>query len=127
MRLYPLKGKVLLADGKPLASGSVQFIGTKSQVTSAAPIESDGGFSFKDPNGLPEGEYRVVIEFKTPAAPGRNVLTERANLPFASKYADDDGSDLKAVVTRDESTNNFEFRLEAKNDVSSSPSPRAGR
>ena len=49
---------------------------------------------------------------------------EKITIPFALKYTDDDGSDLKAVVTTDESKNNFEFKLEAKNDVSSKPSSR---
>jgi len=127
MRLYPVKGKVLLADGKPLTSGTIMFVGIKSQVTSTTRIESDGGFTFKSPNGdgLPEGEYRVVIE-STPGTAGKK-LTEKVNLPYASKYTDEDGSDLTRVVTSDESKNNFELRLDAKNDVSSSPSPRSGR
>jgi len=126
-RFYPVKGKVLLADGKPLTSGDVLFIGTKSQLTSRATIESDGGFTFKSPNGdgLPEGEYRVVIE-STPGASGKR-LAEKVNLPYASKYTDEDGSDLIRVVTSDESKNNFELRLEAKDAVSSKPSPRGGR
>jgi hypothetical protein len=116
-RLYPVKGKFVLSDGKPLTSGKVTFIGTKSQITSITTVESDGGFEFKSPNGdgLPEGEYRVVLD-PTPSgeikvARGAKV---KINLPYPSKYTDEDGSDLKATVTSDESKNVFEFKLEAK-------------
>ena len=65
--LYPVTGKVLLADGKPLTSGQVVFVATKSTITSTASIESDGGFAFKAAagDGLPEGEYKVRIEAGT--------------------------------------------------------------
>ncbi len=61
---YPVKGRVLLADGKPLTSGQVVFVATKSTITSTANIESDGGFAFKAAagDGLPAGDYKVRIE-----------------------------------------------------------------
>ncbi len=62
-KLYPVKGKVLLPDGKPLSSGQVVFVGSKMMVTSPATIESDGSFTFKSASGdgLPEGDYKVRI------------------------------------------------------------------
>ena len=128
-RFFPVKGTVLLSDGKPLTTGNVVFVGTKSQVTSSAAIASDGGFIFKSPkgDGLPEGEYRVLIE----PTPGTDVKGSRGkakiNLPYASKYTDEDGSDLKATVSSDESTNSFEFTLEAKDDAKPTAAPRGGR
>ena len=35
-RVYPVKGKVTLPDGKPLGSGKVVFVATKSTITSSA-------------------------------------------------------------------------------------------
>ena len=66
-KLYPVKGKVLLADGKPLTTGRVVFVSTKPSITSVANIESDGGFGFKaaSGDGLPEAEYKVRIEAGT--------------------------------------------------------------
>ncbi len=113
LKLYPAKGKVLLADGKPLPAGKVLFVATKSGLRSAAPIESTGDFTFKGPSGdnaLPEGEYRVAIE---PAGTTADRKT-KVSLPFASKYVDEDASDLKAVVTTDASKNDFPFKLEPK-------------
>jgi hypothetical protein len=128
--LYPVKGKVLLADGKPLTSGQVVFVATKSTITSAANIESDGAFSFKGASGagLPEGEYRVRIEpgSSTPVVKGsRGAL--KANLPFDGKYLDEDGSDLKATVTPDESKNNFEFKLARFDPAAQSKNTRDSR
>jgi hypothetical protein len=114
--LYPVKGKILLHNGKPLTSGRVAFFATGSTLTSTATIESDGGFAFKSPSGdgLPEGQYRVVIDpgLDPPSKSSRSKT--KLNLPFAARYTDEDGSDLKATVTRDESKNNFEFTLDAK-------------
>ena len=60
-KLYPVKGKVLLEDGKPLTSGQVVFVGSKSMITSPATIASDGTFTFKaaSGDGLPEGDYKI--------------------------------------------------------------------
>jgi hypothetical protein len=116
-RFYPVKGKVLLADGKPLTSGQIGFVGTKLSLTATANIESDGGFTFKGTShdGLPEGEYKVRIDIPEVAA-GKGAAG-KVKLPFARKYGDEDTSDLKATVTSDESKNNFEFKLAAKDEV----------
>jgi hypothetical protein len=116
VKLYPVKGKILLHDGKPLTSGRVSFVGLKSTITSLASIESDGGFTFKSPDGdgLPEGEYRVVIDPAPPTSIKGSPAKTKIVLPFAAKYTDEDGSDLKATVTSDESKNSFVFNLEAK-------------
>ncbi|MGO9462849.1 MAG: carboxypeptidase-like regulatory domain-containing protein [Isosphaeraceae bacterium] len=111
---YPVKGRALLADGKPLTSGQVIFVATKSTITSTANIESDGGFTFKGlaGDGLPAGEYKVRIEAGSSGSvvkgPGRAPI---AKLPFDGKYTDEDLSELTAIVTTDESKNNFEFKL----------------
>ena len=65
LKVYPVKGKVILPDGKPLASGTVTFVATKSTITSSANIESDGSFTFKggtNGDGLPEGDYKVRLD-----------------------------------------------------------------
>jgi hypothetical protein len=65
LKIYPVKGKVTLPDGKALASGKVVFVATKSSITSSANLESDGSFTFKggaNGDGLPEGEYKVRLE-----------------------------------------------------------------
>lgn len=117
-KLYAVKGRVLLDDGKPLTSGQVVFVGTKSGVTSAASIESDGGFTIKSPtgDGLPEGDYKVRIEPGSTGGAKKVVGGQiKGDLPFSGHYLDEDSTDLKATVTTSEADNNFEFKLETKN------------
>jgi len=112
--LYPVKGKVLLPDGKPLTSGQVIFVATKSTITSAANIESDGGFALKGASGdgLPEGEYKIRIEAGSSATAvkgSRGVV--QGKLRFDAQFLDEDASGLTATVTTEESKNNFELKL----------------
>jgi hypothetical protein len=127
--LYATKGKITLADGKPLSSGSVVFVGLKNQLTSKTALGPGGEFEFKSPSGdgLPEGEYRVVVEPLPGTSAKGTGLKAKPDLPYASSYTDEDGSDLKATVTSDASKNNFEFKLEPKNSAKVATSHSGGR
>jgi hypothetical protein len=109
---YPVKGKVMLVDGKPLTAGRIFFAATEPPTSAVADIGSDGTFEFKGPSGdgLPEAKYKVRI---APAAP--EGTRTAVKLAFASKYQDEDDSGLTATVTSDASKNQFEFKLETKN------------
>jgi hypothetical protein len=114
--LYPVKGRVVLPDGKPLTAGKVVFVAAKTTVTSTAIIDSDGTFVFKGSgrDGLPDGDYLVrleVDESKLPPMSGKPGTQPKATLPFPQKYLDEDASDLKATVKPDASGNDFEFKL----------------
>ena len=115
VKLYPVRGKVMLTDGKPLTSGRVAFVGTNSTFASTADIASDGTFTFKGASGdgLPEGSYKIRIEI---GGAGSVVKGPRGKLsataPFALKYLDEDSSELTRTVGTDESKNNFEITLE---------------
>jgi Carboxypeptidase regulatory-like domain len=111
-KAYPVTGKVLLPDGKPLTSGNVVFVATKSTVSSLAKIENDGSFTL---NGLPEGEYKVRLEI------GESSRAKKGSPPFPSKYLDEDGSDLAATVKPVESANRFELKLTQNGSQKSSP------
>jgi hypothetical protein len=120
LKLYPVKGKVTLPDGKALDSGTVVFVATKSMITSSTNIESDGSFAFKggaNGNGLPEGEYKVRLEV------GGGTRAKKGTTPFPSKYLDEDSSDLTATVKPDETSNNFDLKL-TPSSPSSISSPR---
>lgn len=114
MDLYPVKGQVRLADGKPLTSGRIVFSSTKSTITFMAPVESDGGFTVKGSNGsgLPEGDYKVRLEMdetKLPQVKGQPNPRKSA-LPFPVKYLDEDQSGLTATIKAGENPP-LEFRL----------------
>jgi len=115
MRLYPVKGKILLADGKPLTSGRIVFVAMKSTLTSSSSIESDGTFTVKGStgDGLPEGEYRIRVDVDESKLPTVKGTTPKRStpLPFPDKYSDEDTSKLTATVKPDETSNNFEFKL----------------
>ena len=121
---YPVKGKVLLADGKPLTGGRVIFLSDSPSGSAAADIGSDGSFEFKGASGegLPAAAYKVHITPPPPA--GSKTAVKPA---FASKYLDEDSSGLTATVTTDESKNQFEFKLDTKNATASGNFPGGRR
>ena len=123
---YAVKGKVLLADGKPLTAGRVIFMSDAPPASAAADIGSDGAFEFKGPSGdgLPEAKYRVHIAPGPTAGNASGGQGAAVKPAFASKYLDEDTSGLTATVTTDESKNQFEFKLDTKN--ATGPSSAAG-
>jgi hypothetical protein len=106
LTVYEVKGKVLLADGKPLESGHVYFVHANGATTSEGKIGTDGSFSLSTGNsgeGAPVGDYRVRVEpsdpsLIAPSSAGRRGAAKGKKLPFDSKYLDEDSSKLKAVV-----------------------------
>jgi hypothetical protein len=113
MTFYPVKGKVVLADGKPLAAGNIVFVATESTLTTAAKLDNDGTFTVKgSKEGLPAGDYLVRIEVdESETGPSKAKSTRRKGgpVPFPDKYLDEDASGLRATVKPGE--NNFEFKL----------------
>ena len=49
--VYPVTGKVLLADGKPLTTGRVEFIPVKGGMPASGDVGADGSFSLKTGSG----------------------------------------------------------------------------
>ena len=106
VKVYEVKGSVLLEDGKPLTSGTVEFEPVSGSVYQASgEIGPDGSFSLKTADsgdGAAPGEYRVkVVPDETTApfvAKGQTKTRDLSKLPFARKYLDADTSELKATV-----------------------------
>jgi hypothetical protein len=100
--VYEVKGKVLLAGGKPLSGGHVYFVPKDGATTSDAKIGPDGTFSLTTGNsgeGAPPGEYKVRIEPDDPTLLAIGGPTKRGKrLPFPARYLDEDGSGLTAKV-----------------------------
>jgi hypothetical protein len=114
MTFFPVDGKVVLADGKPLTAGNVVFVGTETTLTNAAKLGSDGTFAFKSTkDGLPPGDYSVRIEVdesETGPSKGKSPRRKGGMLPFPEKYLDEDTSELKATVKPGENHFNFELK-----------------
>lgn len=96
LEVYPVKGQVLLADGKPLDGGWIYFVPKGDlAVTPSAEIGADGSFSLVtggSGEGAPPGEYKVRIE--TPQIPA--VKNRKPVVP--PKYNDEDSSKLVFTV-----------------------------
>jgi hypothetical protein len=65
-RLYPVHGKVILEDGKPLTKGLVVFEsqGGEKPVTARGDVQPDGTYQLgtrRPGDGAPAGRYRVLI------------------------------------------------------------------
>ena len=103
--VHPVKGQVLLADGKPLTTGVVVLV-SKVAMEFPGKVESDGHFSIKTPagDGAPEGEYRVRIEPEARGTAPGPVKKGPPNLPYPMKYLDESTSGLTATVKPGENT-----------------------
>jgi hypothetical protein len=115
--LYPAKGQVLLANGKPLSGGTVVFIPASGQDASPrGEIGPDGNFVLKtrDADGAPAGKYKVRIEPPLSAMKkGRNGLADLGSLPFPRKYTDEDGDTGLTATVKTEPTTLEPFTLTA--------------
>jgi hypothetical protein len=114
VRVYDVKGKVVLADGKPLTSARIFFVSKDGMMTPVGTIGPDGTFSLRtgqSGEGAVPGEYKVRIEPEDASLlPGAKVPVKGKRLPFPPKYLDEDTSNLIATV-RAEANQLEPFRL----------------
>ena len=93
--IQPVSGKVLLANGKPLASGTVYLEPVNAPALRASgKIQSDGRFTLttrSEGDGAAEGEGVVYI-VPDPAISGKGAP------PFSVAYTDPEASDLRVTV-----------------------------
>ena len=118
--LYPVTGKVILPDGKPLTTGRVEFIPASSGLPAFGALGSDGSFSLKTGDGregAPAGDYKVRLEPTTVAAKKAGKL---ASLPFPAKYFEEDGNTGLTAKVLAEPTTLEPFKL-----TSDSAAPKA--
>jgi hypothetical protein len=97
LKVYEVRGKVLLADGKPLADGWVYFVPKGDlTLTPSGPIGTDGSFSIVtggSGEGAPAGDYKVRVESPLHQA------TQKAKKPlYPFKYTDEDSSGIVVTV-----------------------------
>ena len=105
LQVYDVKGKVLLADGKPLSGGFIYFVSKGDlPVTPSSVIASDGTFSLVtggSGEGAPPGDYKIRVE-----APQLHTVQKSGKPAFPLKYNDEDSSGL--VITVRAETNQLE-------------------
>jgi hypothetical protein len=92
--VHPVKGKVVLGDGKPLTSGRIHFAPQRQPGRPAAgTISRDGTFTLTtvtEGDGAETGDYRVYIDL------GEGVPPKVARA--IAKYCDFDSTDLVVSV-----------------------------
>jgi hypothetical protein len=102
VRVYEVKGKVLLAGNKPLTRGRVVFVPTQEPLlVSSAEVREDGTFSLatgESGEGAPAGNYKVRVEPVGPVPNEQRPRSGSKSLPFPSKYFDEDSSGLSVTV-----------------------------
>jgi len=99
LAVYEVKGKVVLADGKPLTGGLISFVPKGDlPVTPSGVIGPDGSFSLitgGSGEGAPPGDYKVRIE--APQFQQADPKSRKRPL-FPLKYTDEDSSGLFVTV-----------------------------
>jgi hypothetical protein len=97
LQVYDVKGKVLLADGKPLSGGQIYFVPKGDlPLTPSGDIGPDGTFSLVtggSGEGAPPGEYKVRIESRQFQADGK---VKKSQVPV--RYNDEDSSGVLITV-----------------------------
>jgi hypothetical protein len=120
---YPVKGKVLLADGSPLKEGKIIFLPKEANgMPAKGDIGPDGTFSLKtadDREGAPAGVYKVRIEPAASSASVKGGKLETAKLPFPAIYTDEDGETGLTATVKAESTQLEPFKLVVVSSASS--------
>jgi hypothetical protein len=100
-KLYPVRGKVTLADGLPVTEGMVIFesMAMEPALTARGQIHADGSFELsthKAGDGAPAGKYRVLV---APKYDANLVDKPRKPAPFDVRYTDFKTSGLEFEVT----------------------------
>ncbi len=117
LSLNPVKGKVVLDDGKPLTAGRVVLVSPTTGISPNGKIGPDGSFvlsSGEQGEGAPAGDYKVKIEPEFALGASSAKPKAGGKLPFAGIYVDEDTSGLKVTVK--DGDNSLEpFKLAKRN------------
>ncbi|MGC4001613.1 MAG: hypothetical protein QM811_00005, partial [Pirellulales bacterium] len=99
--LYPVHGRVVFADGKPLKAGSVEFLHKTAEgksINARAGLDEKGEFTLKTSNrdGAVPGEHQVIV---MPYRPDESDSTKKVPPdPIDSVYMNYATTPLKAVI-----------------------------
>lgn len=111
---YPVKGKILLANGQPAKGANIILVGSgpTGGPNGIGVLGKDGTFAIKsmgDRDGMAPGKYKVVIN---PSGKVNGVSADDQkfgmnNIP--RKYWDDSTTDMVAEIKAED--NSFEWKL----------------
>lgn len=107
VKVYEVKGSVLLADGKPLNGGHVYLVPKEGLVASEGAVGLDGTFTVSTSGsgeGAPPGEYKVRLEPADATLLSGKKSAAGKKLPFAARYLDEDASGLTTIVKAEPNT-----------------------
>jgi hypothetical protein len=110
---YRAAGKVVFADGKPLAGGRVEFSPVQNALgpPARAQIQPDGSFrlgTYRPDDGAVEGEHRVSV---MPPLPDNLEGMKIIPMPIDPRFTRFETSGLKFTVTRDPTKNQFVLQV----------------
>jgi hypothetical protein len=99
LKVYEVKGRVVLANGQPLSGGFISFVPKGDlSITPSGVIGPDGTFSLVtggSGEGAPPGDYKVRVE--APEFQQSDRKSRRRPL-IPPKYSDEDSSDIVITV-----------------------------
>ena len=107
VKVYGVKGSVLLADGRPLPGGRIYFVPEGGAMTSEGRIGPDGSYSLEtgaSGEGAPEGTFKVRVEPSDPSVFASAGAGRGKKLPFPARYLDEDSSLIKVTIKPESNT-----------------------
>jgi hypothetical protein len=115
-RLYPVRGKVTYADGKPVTEGMVVFESKdeENRITARGEIQADGNYelsTYRPGDGVLAGRYRVLVAPKSD--PNAVDKPRQPPPPFDLRYADFRTSGLEFEVSA-AGPNEFSIKVDKK-------------
>jgi hypothetical protein len=108
--LYPVSGKVVYKDGKPVTAGFVIFEPVSQKISARGEIRTDGSFQVstrRENDGALEGEYKVLI--RPPPLPEEGKARPA---PIHPRFQNLDTTPFHFTVTRDRKKNHFTLEVE---------------
>jgi hypothetical protein len=122
-RTYPVKGQVLLADGRPVTAGQIEFRAKDRPVSAIGFIQPDGTFELsfrRAADGAVPGTYTAAL-VEPPPPPGLGSGAEEISMDkvrsqwladVPTKYRSMDSSGLMFEVKPDAQANDFKIVLQ---------------
>lgn len=97
---YPVRGRVVFADGSRVRTGKIEFESSDYGTTSTGTINEDGSFvlgTYESDDGAPEGQHKVIV-MQLVVRDGTVTHTKDHGAPVDPRFARYETSGLSATV-----------------------------